>query len=61
VPDTSSKRHPASRNAGKDFTLEAEVLPATGLRQHALNDALRLLATWAVRAARAHAAKADST
>jgi len=52
--DVPPGRRPADRNAGKGFRLEAEVLPATGLHHHAIQDALRLLAGWAVRAARGH-------
>ena len=56
MPDVPPGRHPADHNAGKDFRLEAEALPPTGLHQHAVQDALRLLAVWAVRAARGHTA-----
>jgi hypothetical protein len=55
MADTPSRRHPADPEAGVGFRLEAEMLPATG-RQDTLHDALRLLTTWAVRAARAQAA-----
>jgi len=59
--DTSSRRRTADRGADLDLQLEAELLPVAGQQQHAIDDALRLLATWAVRAARAPIAEPTSS
>jgi hypothetical protein len=59
VADTSSRRRTADRGADVDLQLEAELLPVAGQQQHAIHDALRLLAAWAVRAARDRALEAD--
>ncbi len=54
MPDTYCRRHPSSRDAGTAFELQAEVVLTTRPQQPAIQDALRLLATWSVRAARTH-------
>jgi hypothetical protein len=54
MADTSSRQRSKAR-AAEALELETNVLAATGQQQHAINGALRLLAVWAVRAARAQA------
>jgi len=49
----------AARSRG--IELEAMAVPTTGSQQQAIHDALRLLAVWAVRAARARVGASDST
>ena len=45
----------------QSFQLVPVLTPATGPRREVIQDALRLLATWAVRAARARTPGSDST
>jgi hypothetical protein len=60
MADTLSRHRPTSHHAQAGFTLAAEVLPAASAQPYALRDALRLLATWAVRAARSRIAEPTS-
>jgi hypothetical protein len=60
VSDASRQRRHSVRptappGVAQAFELRAEVVPTAG-RRDALDDALRLLAVWAVRTARAHTA-----
>jgi hypothetical protein len=52
MADTSSRRQP-DRSVTEAFSIEAETIPAPDQQQDAIHGALRLLAAWAVRAARA--------
>jgi hypothetical protein len=54
MADAPFRRRP-DRPVAKAFSLSTEKIPPTGQRRDTINDALRLLATWAVRAARAQA------
>ena len=54
-PDTKAKR----LQAAHDISLEVVLVARTESQQQALHDALRLLAVWAVRAARTHTAESD--
>ena len=54
------QREPVAERA-RAFELHAAQTPAGGIRQEVMQDALRLLATWAVRAARARTPGSDST
>ena len=43
---------PKAAERSRDVKLQAVLTPASGIRQESMHDALHLLATWAVRAAR---------
>ncbi len=48
-PSGSGRNPVVTRSLG--FALQTELIPLTSRQQHAIHDALRLLAAWAVRAA----------
>jgi len=52
-PDPADTKGKPGSERSQDFEIQAALTPATGSQQQAIHDALRLLATWAVRAARA--------
>ncbi len=56
MADTSSRQR-SKAHAAEALDLETNLVTATGQQQHAIHDALRLLAAWAVRAARGQASE----
>jgi len=65
MPESPSRRRDADRDANVQSTpaapeLEAQLVPTTASQQARATDALRLLAVWAVRAARAHTSAPSS-
>ena len=60
MTETCAKPSPASPGEDRYVEFEATVVPASSHQQYAVDEAFRLLATWAVRAARGQTSGSDS-